>query len=147
MMTRRKRGFLRMKRKTPPVILSVAKNPEKPKNQVLSSAKLTISYHLTCYIKSMKKAYTYILFSKRNGTLYVGVTSDLIKRIWEHKNHVVKGFTQKYIVDKLGYYEVFDDIYDAIVREKQIKGMLRAKKIALIEKSNPTWRDLSDDLQ
>lgn len=95
----------------------------------------------------MKKAYTYILFSKRNETLYVGVTSDLIKRIWEHKNHVVKGFTQKYIVDKLGYYEVFDDIYDAIVREKQIKGMLRAKKIALIEKSNPTWRDLSDDLQ
>ena len=95
----------------------------------------------------MKKAYTYILFSKRNGTLYVGLTSNLIKRIWEHKNHVVKGFTQKYIVDKLGYYEVFDDIYNAITREKQIKRMLRAKKIALIEKNNPTWRDLSDDLQ
>ena len=95
----------------------------------------------------MKKAYTYILFNKRNGTLYVGVNSDLKKRIWEHKNHVVRGFTQKYAVDKLGYYEVFDDIYNAIAREKQIKGMLRAKKLALIEKINPAWRDLSDDFR
>lgn len=65
-----------------------------------------------------KKGYVYILFSRKNGTLYVGVTSDLIKRVWQHKNHVIEGFTKKYNVDKLGYYEVFEDIEHAIMREK-----------------------------
>ncbi len=66
--------------------------------------------------------FVYILFNKRNGTLYVGVTSNLVKRIYEHKNKLVDGFTKKYGVDKLGYYEVYDDIASAIIREKKLKG-------------------------
>ncbi|MCR5261006.1 MAG: GIY-YIG nuclease family protein [Candidatus Gastranaerophilales bacterium] len=77
--------------------------------------------------------FIYILFSQKNGTLYVGVTSDLAKRVWEHKNHVVKGFTDKYNVDKLGYYEVCDDINSAIKREKEIKSKKRSYKLNLIE--------------
>ena len=93
-----------------------------------------------------KKGYTYILFSKRNGTLYVGVTSDLIKRIWEHKNKIIEGFTKKYNVDKLGYYEIFDDIENAIIREKQIKSWSRKKKLFLIESTNPEWNDLYEKI-
>lgn len=89
-----------------------------------------------------KKGYTYILFSKKNGTLYVGVTSDLVKRVWQHKNKFVEGFTKQYNVDKLGYYEVFDDIEEAIKREKSIKKFVRKKKLDLIEKYNPEWIDL-----
>lgn len=94
----------------------------------------------------MKQAYIYILFNKPNGTLYVGVTSNLVKRIYEHKNKVADGFTKKYGVDKLGYYEIFDDIENAILREKQLKGGSRAKKLELIINSNPKWRDLYEDL-
>lgn len=90
--------------------------------------------------------YVYILFNKRNGTLYVGVTSDLIKRIYEHKNKFVEGFTKKYSIDKLGYYEVFDDIVSAIEREKQLKAGNRKKKLQLIEKVNPEWKDLYFDI-
>lgn len=90
----------------------------------------------------MKQSYIYILFSKKYGTLYTGVTSDLIKRIYEHKNKLVDGFTKKYSVDKLGYYEVFEDIKLAIQREKQIKAGSRQKKINLIESVNPDWKDL-----
>lgn len=86
--------------------------------------------------------YVYILFNKRNGTLYTGVTSDLVKRVYEHKSKFVDGFTKKYGVDKLGYYEVFDDIEEAIKREKAIKGGSRAKKIKMIESVNPAWNDL-----
>ena len=86
--------------------------------------------------------YVYILFNKRNGTLYTGVTSDLVKRVYEHKSKFVDGFTKKYGVDKLGYYEVFDDIEEAIKREKAIKGGSRAKKIKMIESLNPAWDDL-----
>ncbi len=75
-----------------------------------------------------KKGYVYILFNQRNGTIYTGVTSDLIARIYEHKNKYVKGFTQKYNVDKLGYYEIFENITDAINREKQIKSGNRKEK-------------------
>ena len=89
-----------------------------------------------------KKGYTYILFSKKNGTLYVGVTSDLIKRVWQHKNKFVEGFTKQYNVDKLGYYEVFDDIQDAIEREKSLKKFGRKKKLDIIEKYNPERIDL-----
>ncbi len=86
--------------------------------------------------------YVYILFNKRNGTLYTGVTSDLVKRVYEHKSKFVDGFTKKYGVDKLGYYEVFNDIEEAIKREKTIKGGSRAKKIKMIESVNPDWDDL-----
>lgn len=91
-------------------------------------------------------AYVYILFSKRNGTLYVGVTSDLIKRIFEHKNKFADGFTKKYNVDKLGYYEIYDNIEDAIMREKKLKGSSRKKKLELIEINNPNWHDLYYDI-
>ncbi|MCD6177251.1 MAG: GIY-YIG nuclease family protein [Candidatus Cloacimonetes bacterium] len=94
----------------------------------------------------MKYSYVYILSDVNNKILYTGVTSDLLKRVWEHKNHVVEGFTKRYNVTKLVYYEEGEDIYSAISREKQIKGKLRKKKIALIEKVNPEWRDLYLDL-
>ncbi len=95
----------------------------------------------------MKQGYVYILANKRNGTLYTGVTSDLIKRIWQHKNHVVDGFTDKYNVDKLVYYEVFDSMEIAISREKELKGKLRQKKINLINSFNPRWCDLYDEIR
>ena len=94
----------------------------------------------------MKKGYIDILFNKRNGTLYVGVTSDLVKRVYEHKGKLVEGFTKKYNVDKLGYYEVTDNILTAIEREKQLKSGSRQKKIDLIEKTNPEWKDLYSEI-
>ncbi|MGE4420295.1 MAG: GIY-YIG nuclease family protein [Sulfurimonas sp.] len=93
----------------------------------------------------MKKGYIYIL-SNNSKTLYVGVTSDLIKRIYEHKNNITKGFTTKYNIKSLVYYEIFDSIEDAITREKQLKAGSRLKKIALIESLNPTWKDIYDEL-
>lgn len=90
----------------------------------------------------LSNSYIYILASQRNGTLYVGVTSDLIKRVYEHKNNIFEGFTKKYNVKNLVYYEVFDNIEEAIKREKQIKGWTRKKKIALIEEHNEDWVDL-----
>ena len=92
------------------------------------------------------KSYIYILFNKRNGTLYTGVTSDLKKRIYEHKNKTYDSFTAKYDVHKLGYYEEYNDIKQAIEREKQIKAGSRKKKIILIESMNSEWKDLSDML-
>ena len=89
-----------------------------------------------------KNSYIYILFSKRNGTLYTGVTSDLIRRVYEHKNKLYEGFTKKYSVDKLGYFEEFDNINNAIEREKQIKARPRKYKLKLIESLNPNWVDL-----
>jgi putative endonuclease len=88
----------------------------------------------------------YILASGRNGTLYTGVTSDLQRRLQEHASEAVDGFTKKYHVHTLVYYELHNTMYTAISREKQIKGGSRKKKLALIEKMNPTWRDLSDEL-
>ena len=90
-----------------------------------------------------KQGYVYILFNKRNGTLYTGVTSNLVKRVYEHKTKAVEGFTNQYGVDKLGYYEIHSTIVSAIEREKQIKGGSRKKKLALIEEMNPEWNDLS----
>ena len=89
-----------------------------------------------------KQGYVYILFNRKNGTLYTGVTSDIVKRIYEHKNKLADGFTKKYNIDKLGYYEVFDSINTAIEREKQIKGGSRKKKLDLIISMNPEWEDL-----
>lgn len=84
----------------------------------------------------------YILASQRNGTLYIGVTSDLVQRIWQHKNDAVEGFTEKYGVHSLVYFELLDDMLNAITREKQLKKWNRAWKLVLIEKQNPTWQDL-----
>jgi len=88
----------------------------------------------------------YILASARNGTLYVGVTSDLIKRVFEHRNDFVEGFTKKYKVHRLVYYEVFGDMIAAITREKQIKKWNRKWKQELIERDNPYWNDLFDSI-
>ena len=90
----------------------------------------------------MNYYYVYILASKKNGTVYIGVTGDLIKRIYEHKQKSVDGFTKKYYVHNLVYYEVYRDIEEAILREKQMKKWNRQWKIKLIEKNNPEWNDL-----
>jgi len=94
-------------------------------------------------IKAIKQYYVYIMAS-RSRTLYTGVTDDLVQRVFEHKDKLIEGFTKKYNVTNLVYYEVTDDIQAAIQREKQVKGWLRKKKIALIEAMNPEWKDLSD---
>ncbi len=93
-----------------------------------------------------KQPTVYILASKRNGTLYTGVTSNLVKRIWEHKNDVQEGFTKKYKVHRLVYFEQYRTMETAITREKRIKKWDRQWKIDLIEKENPQWRDLWDDI-
>ena len=89
-----------------------------------------------------KKGYVYMLTNRTNRVLYTGVTSDLIKRIYEHKEKFVDGFTKKYKADKLVYYETHDEIENAIAREKQIKGWVRRKKNELVESINPNWEDL-----
>ena len=97
-------------------------------------------------MNSPKQPAVYVLASKRNGTLYTGVTSDIVKRIWQHKNNLADGFAKKYSVYLLVYYELADEMSAAIAREKQIKGGSRARKLALIESINPDWRDLYDDI-
>ena len=95
----------------------------------------------------MEKIFSiYILTNKRDGTLYIGVTSRLKYRIWQHKNKLVNGFTKKYNSTLLVYYENTPNSYSALSREKQLKKWIREKKIFLIEKMNPQWRDLYDDL-
>lgn len=94
----------------------------------------------------MKSYFVYILASERNGTLYIGVTSDLLRRLWEHKNKKADGFTKKYDVGNLVYYEQTEDVMSALNREKQMKKWNRGWKIRLIEKTNPKWRDLYPDL-
>ena len=95
----------------------------------------------------MKKGgYVYLLTNKRNGTLYAGVTSDLGRRAWEHRSEAVPGFTRRYGVHRLVWFERHDDIRDAIAREKAIKKWRRAWKLRLIEERNPEWRDLYEDL-
>jgi putative endonuclease len=89
-----------------------------------------------------KQPAVYILASKRNGTLYIGVTSNLIKRVWEHKNNLVKGFTKQYDVHQLVWYELHENMESAILREKRIKDWKRSWKLNLIEGMNPEWKDL-----
>ena len=96
--------------------------------------------------ETMGEYFVYILASKRNGTLYIGVTNSLLKRVDQHKNDVLQGFTKKYKVHNLVYYETFGRIQDAITREKQMKKWKRAWKIRLIEESNPNWEDLFETL-
>ncbi|MBN2182302.1 MAG: GIY-YIG nuclease family protein [Sedimentisphaerales bacterium] len=90
----------------------------------------------------MRQYFVYILASKKNGTLYIGVTNNLLKRVYEHKNNIVRGFTEKYNVHNLVYYEIYNNIGSAINREKQMKKWKRQWKIELIEKTNPQWNDL-----
>lgn len=94
----------------------------------------------------MSESYVYIMASRYKGTLYVGVTSYLVKRVWEHKQGVIEGFTKKYGVKNLVYYEIFEDIISAIRRAKELKGWLRIKKIALIESGNKDWKDLYEKI-
>lgn len=94
----------------------------------------------------MATYYVYIMASRRNGTLYVGVTNDLVRRVYEHRNGLVPGFTKKYSVKRLVHFEQTDDFRSAIQREKNLKHWPRAWKIALIEKANPQWSDLYDDV-
>ena len=90
----------------------------------------------------MKQPCVYIMANKPNGTLYTGVTGNLIKRVWEHKNNLVEGFTKRYDVHQLVYFEQHEDMVSAITREKRIKKWDRAWKIRIIEKQNPEWKDL-----
>ena len=93
-----------------------------------------------------KRPAIYIMVNKRNGTLYTGVTSDLIKRVYQHKNNSVLGFSSRYDCKLLVYYEIHEEMLSAIAREKQIKGGSRKKKLALIEEINPKWLDLYNEL-
>jgi len=93
-----------------------------------------------------RQAAVYILASRRNGTLYIGVTSDLVKRAYEHKQDLVEGFTKRYGVHELVYFEMHEDMVSAITREKQLKKWNRAWKIELIKQRNPEWRDLYAEL-
>jgi putative endonuclease len=93
-----------------------------------------------------KRFYVYMLASGRNGTLYIGVTSDLVKRVWQHKERFVEGFTKEYGVKTLVWYEQHECAEPAIIREKQLKKWNRAWKIELIEKMNPYWHDLYEDI-
>jgi len=95
---------------------------------------------------SAKQSYVYIMTNKINTVLYTGVTNDLLRRVYEHKDKLIEGFTKKYNVTKLIYYEVFDSIENAILREKQIKAGSRKKKIMLIQSTNPRFKDLSEKL-
>ena len=93
-----------------------------------------------------KQFFVYILASKRNGTLYTGVTSNLAQRVWQHKQKMVEGFTERYGVTMLVYYEILEDAESAILREKRIKKWRRAWKLQLIEKKNPDWKDLYKEI-
>ncbi len=93
-----------------------------------------------------KQGYVYVLASRRNGTLYIGVTSNLRQRVWQQKEMLVEGFAKKYGVDRLVYFEARGEMYDAIVREKQLKKWRRKWKLELIEAQNPQWNDLSEQL-
>jgi len=89
--------------------------------------------------------YVYILTSKRNGTLYIGVTNNLVRRVWDHKESVIAGFTKRYGIKLLVYYEEFQDIHEAIAREKILKKWNRSWKLRLIEKMNSDWKDLYEE--
>ncbi len=93
-----------------------------------------------------KQPAVYLLTNKPNGTLYIGVTSDLPKRIWEHKNKVITGFSEKYNLTRLVHFELYEDMAQAITREKQLKAGSRSTKIELIESLNPNWGDLFQDI-
>jgi putative endonuclease len=115
----------------------------KPSYRFPISKRCTFDSRMT---SSMKKYYIYILASGKNGTLYIGMTNDLIKRIYQHKDKSILGFTKKYNVDKLVYFEEYNDINQTITREKQLKKWNRSWKIKLIEVKNKNWNDLYKDI-
>lgn len=94
----------------------------------------------------MKKGFVYMMSNKQDGVLYIGVTSDIVKRVYEHKNGFVDGFTKQYNLKNLVYYEIYDDIEEAIKREKQLKNWHREWKIELVNKQNPHWEDLYESI-
>ena len=96
-----------------------------------------------CAHTAHRSYWVYVLTNKPKGTLYVGVTNSLETRIWQHKSKAIEGFSKRYGLDRLVYFEEFRDVNRAIAREKELKGWLRVKKIALVEAGNPAWRDLS----
>ncbi len=98
------------------------------------------------YHESMKQYYVYILTSKQNGTLYIGVTANIQRRVYEHKHGLVDGFTKKYNIHNLVHFEIFEDVTEAIKREKKLKKWKRNWKLNLIEKDNPNWKDLYESL-
>jgi putative endonuclease len=98
------------------------------------------------HAQTMRQFYLYILASRPGGALYVGVTNDLVRRLYEHKHKLIKGFTAQYGIDKLVYFEVYDSVYATIQREKNIKHWPRVWKTRLIAQSNPTWRDLYEEI-
>jgi putative endonuclease len=97
-------------------------------------------------VKIFMSYYVYIMTNKPNGVVYIGVTNDLIRRVYEHKHHLVKGFTEQYNLDKLVWFEQTDDVTSAIEKEKQLKNWHRQWKINLIEKDNPNWQDLYNEI-
>ena len=94
-----------------------------------------------------KNFFVYIMTNKNNTVLYTGVTNNLIRRVYEHKEKLIEGFTKKYNCSKLVWYEIYNDSYNAIAREKQIKAGSRKKKLDLINKTNPEWKDLYDEIK
>lgn len=98
---------------------------------------------MSCYHNGMRQYYVYIMNSI-SGTLYIGMTNDLVRRVSEHKEGTLGGFTKQYKCHRLAYYEITNDVKAAIAREKQLKGWTRSKKLTLISSMNPTWRDLSE---
>jgi putative endonuclease len=94
----------------------------------------------------MKSYHVYILASRKNGTLYIGVTNDLVRRVYDHKNDSIDGFTKKYGVHTLVHYESYKDVHDALIREKRLKKWKRQWKIDLIESKNPAWKDLYSEI-
>ena len=113
------------------------------RSKMVSSQCVTLGSRNFIYMKSY---YVYILASERNGTLYIGITSNLAKRIWENKNKAISGFTSKYNTDKLVYFEEFQDINLALGREKLLKSWQRKWKMDLIEQTNQEWKDLYDEI-
>ena len=103
-----------------------------------------ISYDL--FMESFRYSFVYIMASGKHGTLYIGVTSNLLHRVYQHQQHLVEGFTDDYNVTNLVYYEIYDDVKTAIAREKQLKRWKRDWKIKLIEDKNPEWKDLFPEL-
>lgn len=97
------------------------------------------------FLSEMMSNYSVYIMSSRSRTIYIGITNDLKRRVYEYKNHLVEGFTKKYKTIRLIYFEETTDVRSAIGREKQIKGWVRKRKVELIESVNPTWRDLSED--
>jgi len=127
-------------------VKSVAKRRNETKHLITQFKRESfhVAQNLLTQSNKVNTYYVYIM-TNRSKTLYTGVTNDLYRRVYEHKQKLIPGFTQKYNINRLVYYEETSDVREAIAREKQIKGWLRAKKIALIESANPQWHDLSAD--